>query len=55
MGIPLVAIPEVKADLVARTEASVAQAAFGAPSFFAGQQIFFGQDRLNFLHEALLN
>jgi 2-hydroxychromene-2-carboxylate isomerase len=49
----LVADPEVKADLIARTEASVARGAFGAPTFFVGPQMFFGQDRLDFVREAL--
>ncbi len=49
----LVGDPEVKADLVARTEASVARGAFGAPTFFVGNQMFFGQDRLEFVREAL--
>ena len=53
----LVADPEVKAALVARNEASVACGAFGAfgaPTFFVGNQMFFGQDRLDFVQEALL-
>ena len=45
--------PAVKADLVARTEASVARGAFGAPTFFVGSKMFFGQDRLDFVQEAL--
>jgi 2-hydroxychromene-2-carboxylate isomerase len=49
----LVADAEVKADLVARTEASVARGAFGAPTLFVGDQMFFGQDRLDFAREAL--
>lgn len=49
----LVGDPEVKADLVTRTEASVARGAFGAPTFFVGDQMFFGQDRLDFVREAL--
>lgn len=44
---------DVKADLVARTESSVARGAFGAPTFFVGKQMFFGQDRLDFVCEAL--
>lgn len=44
---------EVKADLVARTEASVARGVFGAPTCFVGEQLFFGQDRLDFVREAL--
>ena len=49
----LVADPEVKAALVARTEAAVARGVFGAPTFFVGTQMFFGQDRLDFVREAL--
>jgi 2-hydroxychromene-2-carboxylate isomerase len=49
----LVGDPEVKADLVARTEASVARGTFGAPTFFVGDQMFFGQDRLDFVRDAL--
>jgi 2-hydroxychromene-2-carboxylate isomerase len=51
----LVADPAVKADLIARTEASVARGAFGAPTFFVGTQMFFGQDRLDFVREALVD
>jgi 2-hydroxychromene-2-carboxylate isomerase len=32
----------------------VARGAFGAPTFFVGEQMFFGQDRLHFVREALL-
>jgi 2-hydroxychromene-2-carboxylate isomerase len=49
----LVTDPEVKADLIARTEVSVARGAFGAPTFFVGQHMYFGQDRLDFVREAL--
>jgi 2-hydroxychromene-2-carboxylate isomerase len=56
-GVPLVmalvADPAVKADVIARTEASVARGAFGAPTFFVGPPMFFGQDRLDFVREAL--
>jgi 2-hydroxychromene-2-carboxylate isomerase len=44
---------EVKADLAARTEASVARGVFGAPTCFVGERLFFGQDRLDFVREAL--
>ncbi|WP_236079792.1 DsbA family protein, partial [Pseudomonas aeruginosa] len=33
--------------------ASVRRGVFGAPSFFVGDQLFFGQDRLDFVAEAL--
>jgi 2-hydroxychromene-2-carboxylate isomerase len=49
----MVVDPRVKADLVMRTEASVARGVFGAPTFFVADQIFFGQDRLQFVQEAL--
>jgi 2-hydroxychromene-2-carboxylate isomerase len=50
----LVADPEVKARLIATTEEAVARGVFGAPTFFVGEQMFFGQDRLDFVREALL-
>jgi 2-hydroxychromene-2-carboxylate isomerase len=46
--------PEVKARLVATTEEAVARGVFGAPTFFVGAAMFFGQDRLDFVREALL-
>jgi 2-hydroxychromene-2-carboxylate isomerase len=49
----LVAEPEVKAGLVATTEEAVARGVFGAPTFFVGEAMFFGQDRLDFVGEAL--
>jgi 2-hydroxychromene-2-carboxylate isomerase len=49
----LVGDPEVKASLVANTEASVARGVFGAPTCFVGNQMFFGQDRLDFVQHAL--
>ena len=50
----LVGDPEVKAKLVATTEEAVARGVFGAPTFFVGDAMFFGQDRLDFVREALL-
>jgi 2-hydroxychromene-2-carboxylate isomerase len=41
--------PETKAALVAATENAVARGVFGAPSFFVGDQFFFGQDRLDWV------
>lgn len=43
----------VKARLKDATEAAVARGMFGAPTFFVGDQMFFGQDRLDFVEEAL--
>ena len=43
----------VKDQLIANTEQAVDRGVFGAPTFFVGQQMFFGQDRLDFVAEAL--
>lgn len=45
--------PEVKEQLKAVTQAAVARGVFGAPTFFVGDQMFWGQDRLDFVKEAL--
>ncbi|MDB5450754.1 MAG: disulfide bond formation protein DsbA [Phenylobacterium sp.] len=49
----LVERDEVKARLKATTEAAVARGVFGVPTFFVGGEMFFGQDRLDFVEEAL--
>lgn len=49
----LAADPEVKAKLVATTEEAVTRGVFGAPTFFVGEAMHFGQDRLDFVREAL--
>ena len=49
----LVSDAEVKAALVASTEEAVARGVFGAPSFFVGSEMHFGQDRLDFVRHAL--
>jgi 2-hydroxychromene-2-carboxylate isomerase len=43
----------VKDKLKAYTAAAVARGIFGAPMFFVGDEMFFGQDRLEFVEEAL--
>jgi 2-hydroxychromene-2-carboxylate isomerase len=53
-GAALVALaPEHKAALAANTEEAVARGAFGAPTFFVGDDMFIGNDRLDFVEEAL--
>ena len=37
---------DVKAKLMANTQAAFAQGAFGAPTLFVGSEMFFGKDRL---------
>ena len=49
----LAAEPDVKAHLKSQTEEAVARGVFGAPTFFVGEQMFWGQDRLDFVREAL--
>lgn len=49
----MIADPEVKAKLVADTEAAVKRGVFGAPTMFVGSEMFFGQDRLDFVRDAL--
>ncbi|MBX3548231.1 MAG: 2-hydroxychromene-2-carboxylate isomerase [Xanthobacteraceae bacterium] len=43
----------VKDGLRANTEEAVSRGVFGAPTFFVGEKMFFGQDRLDFVEEAL--
>ena len=44
---------EVKDELRANTERSVARGAFGSPTVFVGDEIFFGKDRLRDVEEAI--
>ena len=44
---------EVKARLRSTTDEAVARGVFGAPTMFVGTEMFFGQDRLDFVREAL--
>jgi 2-hydroxychromene-2-carboxylate isomerase len=38
--------PAVKQALAANTDAAVARGVFGIPTFFVGEEMFFGKDRL---------
>ncbi len=44
---------EVKTALKDKTEHALQRGVFGAPSMFVDNQLFFGQDRLDFVREAL--
>jgi 2-hydroxychromene-2-carboxylate isomerase len=46
--------PEVKQELVRNTEASVARGTFGSPTFFVGDEMFFGKDQLRDVEEEYL-
>jgi 2-hydroxychromene-2-carboxylate isomerase len=45
--------PVVKADLAENTNAAAARGAFGIPTFFVGDEMFFGKERLGQVEEAL--
>jgi len=43
----------IKDELKARSDAAVARGVFGAPTFFVGDRMWWGQDRLDWVKEAL--
>lgn len=45
--------PEVKAELISSTEEAVERGAFGAPTLYLDGEMYFGQDRIDFIEEAL--
>ncbi|RLU12943.1 disulfide bond formation protein DsbA [Pseudomonas prosekii] len=49
----LTADEQIKTVLKENTEHAVQRGVFGAPSMFVGDELFFGQDRLDFVREAL--
>jgi 2-hydroxychromene-2-carboxylate isomerase len=49
----LAADPEVKERLKSVTQEAVARGVFGAPTFFVGDHMYWGQDRLDFVKQAL--
>jgi 2-hydroxychromene-2-carboxylate isomerase len=49
----LVQTPAVKDALLANTQRSVERGTFGSPTFFVGDEIFFGKDRLRDVEEMI--
>jgi 2-hydroxychromene-2-carboxylate isomerase len=45
--------PSTKEALKSATQEAVSRGVFGAPTFFVGEQMFWGQDRIDFVKEAL--
>lgn len=45
--------PHIKERLAENTRASVERGSFGAPSFFVGDELYFGKDRLRDVEEAI--
>lgn len=43
----------IKARLIEQTEAAIARGVFGVPAFFAGEELFWGKERLSQVAEAL--
>lgn len=43
--------PEVKQELIANTESAVARGVFGSPSFFVGDELYFGKEKLRDVEE----
>lgn len=43
----------VKDELRKNTDEAIARGAFGAPTFYVGDEMFFGNDRFEFIREAL--
>ena len=44
---------DVKSRLRDETDRAVQRGVFGVPTFFVGDELFFGQDRLEFVRDAL--
>ena len=49
----LVQTQEAKDELLANTQRSVERGTFGSPTFFVGNEIYFGKDRLREVEEAI--
>lgn len=45
--------PAVKAELIANTERAVARGAFGSPTFFVDDEMWFGKEHLRDVEEAI--
>lgn len=47
--------PEIKAALLANTQAAYEHGAFGIPSFMVGNALYFGKDRLADVEAAIIS
>jgi len=45
----------IKDELRKNTDEAIARGAFGAPTFYVGDEMYFGNDRFEFIREALRN
>lgn len=46
--------PEIKAKLIENTQSAVDRGAFGSPTFFVGNEMFFGKEQLRDVEEMIL-
>ncbi len=53
LSLEAIADQTIKDELKANTGEAVDRGAFGAPTFFVGDQMFFGNDRFEFIRDAL--
>ena len=49
-----IAQPAIKSELIEATDEAVARGVFGAPTFFVNDELFFGQDRMDWVKRALI-
>jgi 2-hydroxychromene-2-carboxylate isomerase len=50
----LIEAPQIKAQLLENTQRSVERGTFGSPTFYVGDEIFFGKDRLREVEEMIM-
>jgi len=50
----LIETPQVKAQLLENTQRSVERGTFGSPTFYVGDEIFFGKDSLQEVEEMIM-
>ena len=49
----LVESDEIKDELIAETDRGLERGVFGVPTFFVGEQMFWGKDRMEFIDDEL--
>lgn len=47
--------PDIQARVAKNTQSAIDRGMFGAPTFFVDGELYFGQDRLDFVEDALTN
>jgi 2-hydroxychromene-2-carboxylate isomerase len=52
--VEMIETPKIKEQLLANTQRSVERGTFGSPTFYVGNEIFFGKDRLRDVEEMIM-